>query len=218
LFFGGLVYAGYIIIITGLPQQLTSTYRFNSVQVGLCYIPVGAGPLLIRPFIGRLMDVSFRRQARISGVEIVKGQQQSIDDFPIERARLEIALAFLYLSSACIIPYGWVMGLPHPPLAAVLVLLFIMGTCTSAMFQPITALVIDVHPDNAAASSAAFNLVRCLLGAGGAAIVNPMLNSLGRGWTTTFIALLWVGMSVCWWTVIICGPRWRKAKKAQKES
>jgi MFS family permease len=218
LFYGGLVYAGYYIILTGLPQQLESTYKFNSIQVGLCYLPMGFGPLLIRPVIGRIMDANFRRHARTLGIEMVENRQQNIDEFPIERARLEIALAFIYLSSAAIIPYGWIMGLSHPPLAAILVLLFIMGLCTSAAFQPVTALIIDIHPENAASSSAAFNLVRCLLGAGAVGLVNLMLNSLGRGWTSTMIALIWVGLSVCWVATIIFGPRWRRAKKAKSDS
>lgn len=215
MFFGGLCYAGFIIIVTGLPEQLTSTYKFNSIQVGLCYLPIGAGPLLIRPFVGRMMDSNFRRHARKQGVEIVKGRQQNIDDFPVESARLDIALLFLYLSAASVIPYGWVLALPHPPLAAILVMLFVIGTCTSAMFQPVTALVLDINPEKAAASSAAFNLVRCLLGAGGAAIVIPMFNALGRGWSTTFIAFVWVLLSVCWWAVVLYGPKWRKEKAAK---
>ena len=92
LLFGGLLYAGYLIVITGLPQQLASTYKFNSVQVGLCYLPIGFGPLLIRPLIGRIMDANFRRHARMLGVEIAENRQQDIDGFPIERARLEVSL------------------------------------------------------------------------------------------------------------------------------
>jgi predicted MFS family arabinose efflux permease len=164
------------------------------------------------------MDANFRRHARILGITVFKNEQLNIDDFPIERARLEVSLAFVYLSSAAIIPYGWVMTLKHPPLPAILVMLFIMGLCTSAAFQPLSALVIDINPDKAAASSAAFNLVRCLLGAGGAALVNVLLDSIGRGWTSTLIAFIWVGMSVCWWAAIFFGPKWRREKKARNKS
>jgi TM2 domain-containing membrane protein YozV len=86
------------------------------------------------------------------------------------------------------------------------------------MNQPLTALVIDINPEKPAASGAAFNLIRCSLGAGGVGLVNLMLDSLGRGWTTTMIALIWVGLSVCWWATIIYGPRWRKEKKAKGDS
>jgi multidrug resistance protein len=217
LVYTGIYYAGYIIIITSLPQQLASTYHFNSIQVGLCYIPLGVGPLLFRPFVGRIMDANFRRYARKTGVNIIKDKQQSIEGFPIERVRLEVALAFSYLSTISIIPYGWVMNLEHPPLAAVLVLLFIVGLCTSASFQPVTALMVDINSQSSAASSAALNLVRCLLGAGAAALVNLMLDSLGQGWSTTLIALIWLGMSACWWVVMAFGLRWR-TKKMREEN
>jgi multidrug resistance protein len=215
LFFGGLLYAGYYIIITGLPSQLTSSYNYNSIQVGLCYLPIGLGPLLMRPITGRLMDANFRRHARLLGIELVKNRQQDIDIFPIERARLEISLVLVYFAAASIIPYGWVMGLEHPPLPAALVLLFIMGLCVSALFQPVTALIIDLHPERPAAATAAGNFVRCLLGAGGVAVVNPMLDTLGRGWTSTLIAGIWVIMSSLWWAVFFYGPRWRKEKRTK---
>jgi hypothetical protein len=48
-------------------------------------------------------------------------------------------------------------------------------------------------------------------------LVNLMLDSLRRGWTSTMLALIWVGMSVCWWAVIVFGPRWRKEKKEKEK-
>jgi MFS family permease len=217
LFFVGIVYGGYYIIITGLPQQLTTTYHFNSIQVGLCYIPVGMGPMLIRPFVGRIMDANFRRHARLAGIEVAENRQVDIENFPVEQARLQVSLALIYISSASIIPYGWVMSLSHPPLAAVLVLLFITSMTISAAFQPATALIIDINPQSPAAATAANQFVRCLIGAGAVAAVNPMLNSLGRGWTTTLIALVWVATSSMWWAVIFWGRKWRKAKRSKKK-
>jgi hypothetical protein len=57
------------------------------------------------------MDSNFRRHARALGIQIVQNRQQDIDEFPVERARLEVSLVFVYLLSACIIPYGWLMRL-----------------------------------------------------------------------------------------------------------
>lgn len=216
LIYAAILYAGYYIIITGLPSQLASTYHFNSIQVGLCYLPIGAGSPMIRPFVGRMMDANFRRHARNAGAPIEEDVQYNIEGFPVERARLEIASCFAYLSCLCVIPYGWVLGMEHPPLPAVLVLLFFIGLNTSAVFQPLSALIIDINPTSAAAASAANNLVRCLLGAGGVAIVNPLFNAIGRGWTGTLITLVWVVASSCWWTVMVWGPRWRRTKESKK--
>jgi predicted MFS family arabinose efflux permease len=88
LFFCGIVYAGYYIILTSLPQQLTSAYNYSPIQVGLCYLPIGLGPMLVRPVIGRIMDANFHRHARRLGVEVGKNKQQDIKGFPVEWARL----------------------------------------------------------------------------------------------------------------------------------
>ncbi|KAL2210605.1 MFS general substrate transporter [Sarocladium strictum] len=218
MFFSGIIYAGYYIIITGLPQQLETTYNYNSIQVGLCYLPIGLGPLIIRPFIGHLLDANFRRHAKRLGVEITKDRQHSIENFPIERARLEVSLLCVYICSIAIIPYGWVMWLQHPPLPAALVLLFILGMFLSATFQPLTALIVDLNPQSPAAATAAHQFIRCLLGAGAVGIVNPMLDAIGRGWTSTLIALVWVMGSVCWWAAIYWGPRWRKKLPKEAEN
>jgi MFS family permease len=215
LWFGGIMYAGYYIVLTSLPEQLAASYHYNSLQVGLCYLPIGFGPLLMRPIVGRIMDRNFRRHARKLGIEIVKNRQTDTEEFPIEKARLEISLICVYLSGISVLPYGWVMGLQHPPLPAALVLLFIMGACQSGAFQPLTALIIDLNPTSAGAATAAFNFVRCILGAGGVAVGHIMTQRLGRGWTSTVIACVWAVMSLSWWSVIIWGPKWRKARVAK---
>ena len=217
LLFGGILYAGFYTILTGLPSQLGATYNYNPIQVGLCYIPLGIGAMVAKTLVGRSIDWNFRRHAKQQGLEIVHSQQQDIANFPTERARLEVALPCLYFACATIVPYGWVVGLQHPPLAAVLVLLFFNATVTSGTFQAMSVLIVDIHPESPAAATAASNLIRCLLGAGGVAAVIPLLNRIGRGWTSTLIALVWVSMSSCWWAVMIWGPRWRQARKTREE-
>lgn len=213
LFYGGLLYAGFYILLTGLPSQLQSTFHYNSIQVGLCYIPMGVGAIVARQIAGPLIDRNFRRHAKKLNIEIRKDRQVNIDDFPAERARLEVGLPLAYLGCITIIPYGWVMNMEHPPLPAALVLLFLNTVSVSGSFQCLTVLVIDCYPESPSAATAANNLIRCLLGAGGVALVEPLLNSIGRGWTSTLVSLVWAVGSLLWWAVWIWGPGWRKEKK-----
>lgn len=104
------------------------------------------------------------------------------------------------------------MGLQHPPLSAILALLFVMGICFAATFQQVITLNVDINPRSPVAAGAAFQFLRCLLGAGGVALVNLMLDHMGSGWTSTFVAAAWVFLSVCWWAVVYWGPKLRKAK------
>jgi hypothetical protein len=41
---------------------------------------------------GKLLDWNFRRHAKKIGMEISKWRQQDLENFPIEQARLEIAI------------------------------------------------------------------------------------------------------------------------------
>ena len=217
MFLGGLLYAGFYILLTSLPSQLESTFHYNSIQVGLCYIPMGAGAIVARQVVGRLIDRNFRRHAKKLNVEVRKDRQVNIDEFPVERARLEIGLPLVYLGCVCVIPYGWIMNMEHPPLPAALVLLFLNTVSLSGSFQCLNVLIIDCYPDSPSAATAANNLIRCLLGAGGVALVEPLLNSIGRGWTGTLLSFIWAIGSLLWWSAWIWGQRWRKEKKRKSD-
>jgi predicted MFS family arabinose efflux permease len=216
LIYGGIMYAGYYIILTGLPQQLESTFNYNSIQVGLCYIPMGFGAIVARQVTGRLVDWNFRRHGKRLGIVILKSQQTNIDNFPVERARLEIAFPLAYLSCVVIVPYGWIMNMHDPPLPAALVLLFFTTFSLSGSFQCLQVLMIDCYPDSPSSASAANNLIRCILGAGAVALVEPLLRTFGRGWTGTFIVATEACFSLCWWAVYIWGPGWRKERKEKR--
>jgi hypothetical protein len=109
LLFGALLYAGFFSILSSLPSQLQAKYGFNSLQIGLCYIPYGVGSMSSLWAVGTLVDWNFRRHARRLGIEIVKNRQQRLSDFPIKVARLQITLPLVYAACVFIIIYSWVM-------------------------------------------------------------------------------------------------------------
>ena len=145
-------------------------------------------------------------------------RQQNIDDFPVERARLEISLPLTALGCVTIIPYGWVMGLEHPPLAAVNVLLFFIAFSASGLMQTMAVLLIDCHPTSPAAVSAANNILRCLLAAGGVALAVPLFDKIGRGWTGTALASVWAVSCLLLWPVLLWGQGWRNERKLKREA
>lgn len=75
----------------------------------------------------------------------------------------------------------------------------------------------EIYPDNPATATAANNLIRCLFSAGSTAICIPMLQGIGRGWTYTLAALLFVTFSPMLWVLIKFGPSWRRATKESDE-
>ena len=76
--------------------------------------------------------------------------------------------------------------------------------------------MVDIYPKKSASATAALNLVRCLMGAGGTAAVLPIVNAIGIGWTGTLL----VGVMVVSLGLVIVqirkGVRWRKRRAAKE--
>ncbi|KPM44951.1 hypothetical protein AK830_g1660 [Neonectria ditissima] len=211
LLFSSLMYGGYYLVMVTLSTQLTSRFGFSSVTVGLCYLPLGCGSLCYRYTGGFLMDWNFRRYAKKEGVEIVKNRQQNLNLLPIERMRVEISLPLVYLSCAMIMIYGWLLEKKYP-LAGIEVSLFFVGLLFSGSLNNLNTLIVDLNVESAATAVAANNLARCLLGAGAAAIANPLIDRIGLGWASVFVAGVLIIATPILWAVMLRGQRWRMAK------
>ena len=216
LLYAGIISAGLATITTGLPSQFHDIYHFNDLQIGLSCIPMGVGSCLSAITVGRLADWNYKQHATRLGVSVDKRRQQDLSDFPIEVARLEIALPLVGLASATLIAYGWVLQTAQQ-LAAPLILLFFVGFAGSGAFSIISTLVVDVCPESAGQATAANNLVRCFLGAGASAVVGPMLKRLGRGGTYTIVGGLWVAFVPLMLGVMKWGKAWREEKRKRGE-
>lgn len=96
---------------------------------------------------------------------------------------------------------------------------FITGWTAVSIISIVTTYLIDIFPEQKAASSASLNLARCLLAAGGTSIVTPIIKVVGIGWTFTIaisvqlVALVGVGIQ---WRF---GGKWRvAAEKARSQA
>ena len=216
LLFSALLFSGFYAILGAIPSQFALIYGFNNLQLGLCYIPIGVGAMVAALVNGRVLDWNFKRHCKRLGIPITKGRQSVLRDFPIERARFEIAIPLLYCAIALIIVYGWIIQI-NASLAGPLVLLFFVAYSLSGAFNVMSTLIVDLHPGKAGAATAANNLARCLTGAGFTAAVIPLIDRIGRGWTYTFISLLWLVASPLLWAVIKWGPGIREARRVRDE-
>ena len=137
-------------------------------------------------------------------------------DFPIERARLQVVFFAQALQAAVILSYGWALQ-KHASLAVPLVLQFILGFCLVVVSNSLSTLLTDIFPEEVSTASAASNLIRCMLGAVGAATVDNMLKSMGVGWCFVFLGLSLVVGSGLLWVEFVCGMRWRQRRWRRKE-
>ena len=78
----GLIFASYYAITAALPSQLRSIYRLSDLNIGLSFIPMGAGTLLSATFNGIIVDWNYRR--------MIAKDRREMESFDVEKARLGV--------------------------------------------------------------------------------------------------------------------------------
>jgi hypothetical protein len=216
LFYNAFLFAAFYDITATIPSQFAEVYHFNDFQIGLCYIPFGVGCMCAALTNGQFLDRNFARWCRKLGVEIRKGFEQDLRNFPVEKARLEVAFPACYIAASLVLAFGWILDV-NGPLPAALVVLFLSSYSMSVAFNVTGTLLVDFYPEAPATATAANNLVRCLLGAGATGVVIPILDGMGRGWTFTFLSLFLVASSPMLAAVYFWGMQWRQQRIVRDE-
>ncbi|KAI2629619.1 major facilitator superfamily transporter [Hypoxylon sp. NC1633] len=214
---GSVVFTGFYCIATIMPSQLDDNYGFDSVKVGLMYLPMVGGSIAAAIVNGKLMNWNYRRHCKIQGVPYERSKQQDMSEFPIERVRLELGFPMLALAMAVLIAWGWSFQY-HAPVAVPCVLLFLFGWAVIGLSNTINTLIIDINPGNAGAATASNNLTRCLIGAAGTAVIGPMINGVGSGWAFTILALLNLLAAPALFFIMRNGVKWRKEKRDREKA
>jgi MFS family permease len=108
--------------------------------------------------------------------------------------------------------FGWT--LQHGVHIAVpIICTFILGWAATSIISVVNTFMVDVYPKKGASATAALNLARCLMGAGGTAAVLPIVNTIGAGWTFT----IWVGVMLAGLGLVVLqlqnGQKWRRKRE-----
>lgn len=135
LLYNSIVYTAFYCVTSTIPQIFEQIYGFNTLQIGLSFLPFGVGAFLAPLMNGRLLDWHFRYTAEKAGMShlVDKKRAANLKDFPLEQARLYIALPLVLLGNVCILIYGWVLEV-NANLAAPLVLQFILGVTLTGRY------------------------------------------------------------------------------------
>ncbi|THX08669.1 MFS general substrate transporter [Aureobasidium pullulans] len=216
LLYNSLVYTAFYDVTASMPYLFGMIYNYNDLQIGLCFIPFGIGCLVAPILGGRALDWNFRRLALKHGFPVDKKRATDLKDFPLEKARIQVTWPLVVVGDAALLCYGWVMHV-ETNLAAPLVLLFFIGLCLTGAFNCNSVMLIDLYPLSPSTATAANNLVRCFMGAGGTAIIIIMIESMGRGWCFTFIAAVVMLFSPILWVLEKYGQGWRNARTQRLE-
>ena len=202
-------------IQTSIPSSFKDIYNFNELEIGLAYLPRGAGIICGGYVNGKLMDRNYRTTANEIGHTIDREHGDDLRHFPIERARTKGSWYLLAILTGTLIGYGWALE-QRSHVSIPLLLQFIQGFLGTSIYTIFSTLLVDVFPQSPSTAAAAASISRCALAAAGVAVVQPLVRVLGRGWYFTALAIVTGGVgSVVVWSIRKWGAKWRQERVAK---
>ena len=199
-------------LVAAIPEIYRSIYHFNELQIGLAYLPRGAGIIIGGYCVGKVMDHNYKVTAKKIGWTVNKVSGDNLTDFPIERARSRGSLWLLIISTATLVGYGWAVS-KHAQVSVALILQFVQGFWGTYFYTTYNTLLVDGFPESPSTAAAAASITRCAMAAVGLAVLQPLLDAAGRGWYFTLLGL-WSGGfgAVAIWLIRWKGMQWRNGR------
>ncbi|KAI4094854.1 MAG: hypothetical protein LQ344_001899 [Seirophora lacunosa] len=209
LWMAGSPYAVWYCVQASIPPIYKDVYGFNDLQIGLAYLTGGFSVVLASYANGKFMDWNYRMTARQTGHTVDRISGDDLNHFPIERARARGSWHILGVYMCVLIGYGWaVQRRAHESIP--LILQFILAAICTVFQQTFNILLVDIFPASPSTAAASGNITRCALSAVAVAILQPLVDRMGRGWYFTFLGLLSGGGGVAAnWLIITRGMAWR---------
>ncbi|KAM0815020.1 putative Major facilitator superfamily (MFS) profile domain-containing protein [Seiridium cardinale] len=220
LFYAGLLFSGIFAIAATIPSEFARIYGLSAFHIGLIYLPMFAGSLVAIGLVGPGLNRNFRRHAIRIGIprELLDGRRQvDMKDFPIEKARLEVAMPPLLLSIVVMISWGWVLE-AGASLAVPCVLVFLVGVGITSANNAFTALIADLHSGKAGSAAAANNIIKYMLAAIMGAAIEYMVLGIGPGWAYTIIGGLYIVFLPFLLLAMFKGMKWREVRRQKQEA
>ncbi|KAL2871161.1 major facilitator superfamily domain-containing protein [Aspergillus lucknowensis] len=231
LAWGAVAYTAWSMVTSSTTTLLLHGFPFlTEWQLGLCFLPNGAGCIAGSLSTGWLLDQSFKRvEARYKARHGIPPEEHNVAgagsdtrDFPYIRARLRLMPLYSAVLVVCLAAYGpsFEFNDLHryftPNLAAPLILQFLIAFSATAIFNVNSTVLVDCFPDRAAGATALNNLVRCLLGAAGVSVVQPLIGAV-RAMRAFFIVAGVVALCTpLIWVEWRWGERWRREREGRK--
>jgi hypothetical protein len=204
LLFLSIHYAAWQAAVTAQSSLLTSEYQLGEIEIGLTFLANGSGCMLGTLTTGKILDRDYGR--------IKRKYTGSMDDFPIEHARLRTVWLWSPLSIGALIVFAWTID-KTIHLSVPLIASFFLAWSAMSIQSVITTFLVDIFPKRSASATAALNLARCLMGAGATASVEPLNKAIGVGWTFT----VWAGLMGVSLSLVAVQMRWGAQWRRRRE-
>ncbi|KAK4701594.1 hypothetical protein P7C70_g4635, partial [Phenoliferia sp. Uapishka_3] len=197
--------------------SMSDSFGRRPIYVGTLVVYLGANiGLALCPTDAYWLLMVLRALQATGGSAVVSIGAGAVADVaePRERGKFMSVFqaCFLFASTAL----GWCLE-AHAPLAATLVVNFFVGLGTGTIGTA-TVYGQDLKPGQGGAVSASLNLVRCLFGAAGTAVVQIIYRAIGAGWTFVLfsgIVILGIPMPLA---VLKYAPGWRQKREEKVEA
>ncbi|KAH9204542.1 major facilitator superfamily domain-containing protein [Leptodontidium sp. 2 PMI_412] len=202
LFFGSIVYTVWSMVASSTTSLFQSRFHLNDLQIGLAFLPNGAGCVAGSYLTGSLMDHDYRvieSQYRTSKniPEDTKLNKKDLVDFPIEKSRLRNIWWIVSIFIVATAGYGFSLNLNL--IALPLILQFVIAYTATAVFSLNTS----------ASATAVNNLMRCSI----------VINRVGAG--VAFLVFAVVTAGACPLLVVEWfygeGWRWERRERLKAE-
>ncbi|KAL8704323.1 MAG: hypothetical protein Q9201_002509 [Fulgogasparrea decipioides] len=211
-------YSVYYTFQVAIPTTFDEIYGFNALEVGLGFLPSLAGMIIGGIIAGKLVDRNYAKTARECNVNVDRRKGEDLRDFPIEKARYRNCLPFLSLETASVLGYGWVVH-SHVHPSVPLIMQFFICAVSTLLSHTASALLVDIFPDTASSAYASGQIARCAVSAASAAVLQPLVDAVGRGWYFAIFAFS-IGISGLGSVAASRskGMRWRQKRQATPHS
>lgn len=199
-------YSVYYTFQVAIPVIFEEIYGYNELEIGLTFLPGLAGMTIGGIIAGKLVDRNFSTTAQKYNADV--------KDVPLETARYRRCFPFIIFEMGLVAGYGWAVQSHVHPSIPLIMQFFICGTST-LLSHTSSALLVDIFPDTPSTAYASGQIMRCGLSAASAAILQPLVDAVGRGWYFTIFAVF-VGISGLGSVVISRskGVHWRQQRQA----
>jgi multidrug resistance protein len=195
-----------------VPDIYKTIYGFNELEIGLSYLPRGVGIIFGGYCNGKLMDYNYKFTAKKVNWTVDEVNGDNLTKFPIELARSRGSFVLLAISTATLVGYSWAVQ-EETHFSVPLVLQFIQGFLGTSFYTTYNTLLVDSFPDSPSTAAATASIVRCTMAATAVAVLQPLLDAVGRGWYFTVLGL-WSGGCGCIavWLLRRNGMKWRQKR------
>ncbi|KAK1702987.1 major facilitator superfamily domain-containing protein [Colletotrichum lupini] len=186
-------YSVYYTFQVAIPVVFSEVYEYNELQIGIVLLPGLAGMTLGGILAGKLLDRNFATIARKLNLDISSKTAHASSHFPLEVARYRGCEWFLLFMTACVVGYGWAVKL-HVHAAVPIVLQFFICAASTLLSHTASTLLVDTFAERPSTTYASAQIARCGLSALSSALLQPLVEAIGRGWYFT-IFILFISIS-----------------------